>query len=225
MGFINDNKKIYQREEFKGHNPGIYPYKITIFLFFVTLLSCTPLLSAEKVQNISTKTAVIFNTLCAKCHEGECSGRLSFDTGSKAASSHIKRYAEDTNLSKGETKEFFILLNYMKKECALLMPDDGKWKHENLSHFALPSHKGYFIPLGILKSGNYRFAIKTKEDIHFRAEVISDHFDHFLDQSVCPDQKELILRFAINESAYIFLRIQSRKPLHIITLEIKKEPL
>lgn len=179
--------------------------------------------STQKVEKSSIKTSVIFNTLCAKCHEGECSGRLSFDTGSKAASSHIKRYAGDINISKGETEEFFSLLNYMKTECALWMPDNGKWEPENLSHFALPSSKGYFIPLGILKEGEYHIEIKLKEDIHFRVEVLSDHFDHFLDKSACPDGKKEKLQFTIDKSVNIFLRIQSRKPLQIVALKVEKD--
>ena len=195
--------------------------RITIFMFFAMLFSPhTPLL-AEEPQNISTKTAVIFNTLCAKCHEGECSGRLSFDTGNQAASSHIKRYTGDTNISKVESKEFFTLLNHMKTKCALLMPDGDKWKQENLSHFALPSSKGYFIPLGLLKSGKYLILIKTKEEIHFRVEVISERFDSFLDATVCPDKKDEVISFALVETVNTFLRIQSRKPLHITAMEIK----
>ncbi len=190
-------------------------FKIANFLILVT----TSLFCAE---NISIKTSVIFNTLCSKCHEGECSGRLSFDTGSKAASNHIKRYAGDTNISKEETKEFFTLLNYMKKECTLLMPDDGKWKPQNLSRFAIPSHKGYFIPLGVLESGSYNLRIETKEDVHFRVEIISNKFDHFLDTSICPDEKEKKLNFKVDEPIKTFLRIRSREPLHVIDLEIKK---
>ena len=191
-------------------------FKIANFLFLITTsLFCT--------QNITLKNAVIFNTLCAKCHEGECSGRLSFDTGSKAASSHIKRYAGDISISKSEIKEFFTLLNYMKKECALLMPEDGKWRPENLSHFSLPSYEGYFIPLGVLKSGSYNLSIETKEDILFRVEILSDQFDHFLDQSTCSDEKEKKLNFKVDEAANIFLRIRSKKPLHITNLAIKKE--
>ena len=197
--------------------------KIINFVFLMTLFYGFPLLSSEKAPNVSTKTAVIFNTLCAKCHEGECSGRLSFDTGSKAANSHIKRYAGDINVSEGEAKEFFSLLNYMKKECALLMPDNGKWKPENLSHFALPSHDSYFIPLGDLKIGQYRLNIEIKEETLFRVEVLSDHLEPYLDQSVCPDRNERPLRFTIDESINAFLRIRSRKPLHIIALEIKKD--
>lgn len=195
--------------------------RITIFMFFATLFSPLALSTAEEPQNISTKTAVIFNTLCAKCHEGECSGRLSFDTGSQAASSHIKRYAGDATISKAESKEFFTLLNHMKTKCALLMPDGDIWEQENLSHFALPSSKGYFIPLGLLKIGKYRIIIKTKEEIHFRVEVISDHFDSFLDATACPDQKEESLSFTLDDTENTFLRIRSRQPLHITVLEIK----
>ena len=199
--------------------------KVANFLFLITLFFVFPFsLSAdEKIENISTKTAVVFNTLCARCHEGECSGRLSFDIGSEAANSHIKRYAGDINVSKGETKDFFTLLNYMKKECALLMPDNGKWEPDNLSHFALPSHDSYFIPLGVMKSGDYRLNIEIKEGVLFRVEVISDHFDPFLDQSVCPDEKGQNLEFAIGEPINAFLRIRSRKPLHIITLDISRD--
>jgi hypothetical protein len=189
-----------------------------IFFTFPSDLS-----SEEKVQNISTKTAVIFNTLCAKCHEGECSGRLSFNSDGQAASSHIKRYAEEKNLSKGETKEFFTLLEYMKKECTLWMPDKGQWKPENLLHFALPSQHGYFIPLGILKHGKYRLHLETKEDIRFRIEVISSHFDPLLDRSVISGGKDQRLLFYIDTPVTAFLRIRSRQPLHITVLKIEKE--
>jgi len=199
--------------------------RVTKYLWVYMLIATFPLhlLSAPKVEDSSIKTSVIFNTLCAKCHEGECSGRLSFDTGSQVASSHIKRYAGDTNISKGETEEFFSLLNYMKTECALWMPDNGKWKPENLSHFALPSSKGYFIPLGILKEGKYHIEMKLKDDIHYRVEVLSDHFEHFLDISACPDGENQILQFTIKKEINTFLRIQSRKPLYIIDLNVKKD--
>ncbi len=166
---------------------------------------------------------MIFNTLCAKCHEGECSGRLSFDTGSTAATSHIKRYTGDQKISKGEIKEFFTLLNYMKTECALWMPDNGTWRVQNLSHFALPSTKGYFIPLGILREGAYHIEIKTKDDVHFRVEVLSAKFEHFLDRSVCPDESKERLQFTVDKRVNTFLRIQSRQALQIIDLKVEKE--
>ena len=198
--------------------------KILNFLVITSIFFVFPpyLSSDEKVQDISTKTAVIFNTLCAKCHEGECSGRLSFDSDSQAASSHIKRYAEEKNLSKGDTKEFFTLLEHMKKECALWMPDNGSWEPENLLHFALPSQHGYFIPLGILKHGKYRLHIETKEDIRFRVEVISNHFDHYFDRSIISGGKEQRILFNIDAPVTAFLRIRSRQSLHITALKIEK---
>jgi len=199
--------------------------KMSKYLWLAILFITFPLhlSSAQKVEKSSIKTSVIFNTLCAKCHEGECSGRLSFTMGAKAASNHIKRYAGDANISKGETEEFFSLLNYMKTECTLWMPDNGKWEPENLSHFALPSSKGYFIPLGVLKEGKYHLEIKLKDDIHFRVEVLSDHFEHYLDISACPDGKKETFQFTINKSVNTFLRIQSRIPLQITDLNIKKD--
>ena len=181
------------------------------------------LLADQKMENITMKTAVIFNTLCSKCHEGECSGRLSFDTGSQAASSHIKRYTADVNLSKSEIESFFSLLNYMKTECALWMPNSEKYNTGDLSRFVLPSFKGYFIPLGVLRQGEYHIDMKMKEDIHFKIEIISDHFDHLLNISVCPDRKKDILKFTTDNDVNLFLRIKSRQPLHIIDLELKKD--
>ncbi|RRS29828.1 MAG: hypothetical protein P794_10070 [Epsilonproteobacteria bacterium (ex Lamellibrachia satsuma)] len=193
-------------------------YILTCFLTFPLYLS-----SAPKVENSSIKTAVIFNTLCAKCHEGECSGRLSFDTGSKVAGNHIKHYAGDINISKEEIKEFFTLLNHMKTECIVWMPDAGKRNMKKLSLFALPSGKGYFVPLGSLQKGKYSLEIKLKEDIHFRIEVLSDKFEHFLDISACPNCEKEPLQFTIDRPANTFLRIRSRKTFQIIDLNVKKD--
>jgi hypothetical protein len=84
------------------------------------------------------------------------------------------------------------------------------------------SYEGYFIPLGNLKHGKYHLNIKIKEKIHYRVEVLSNHFDPFVDRSVCPDRKENI-HFTIDEPVNVFLRIRSKEPLHVIALEIKKD--
>ncbi len=197
--------------------------KMTKYLWLVILFITFPLhlASSPKVENSSIKTSVIFNTLCAKCHEGECSGRLSFDTGSKTASSHIKRYTGDDTLSKKHIKEFFTLLNHMKKACEIYMPGNEKWQEKDLSHFALPSSKGYFIPLGTLEKGTYRIVIETKEDTHFQLEILSDHFEHFLNRQICPERKDNILQFTVDKAVPAFLRIQSRNPIHIVSMKVK----
>jgi len=41
------------------------------------LLLISPAFAVE--DKAFTESVVIFNTICAKCHEAQCSGRLSFD--------------------------------------------------------------------------------------------------------------------------------------------------
>ncbi len=184
------------------------------------MIITTALCSSDKVADISIKSAVTFNTLCAKCHEGQCSGRLSFDTGSEAASNHIKRYCSDANVSKCEIKEYFALLNYMKKECLLYMPSEAKFNKDNLTLFATTSNKRYFIPLGMLKNGDYSLKLEAKEDIHFKLEIISSQFDSYLNEAFCPEAKGEKFDFSIEENTNYFLRIESKKPLHLKSLKI-----
>lgn len=114
-------------------------------------------------------------------------------------------------------------MNHMKTECIVWMPDNGIRNMKKLSLFALPSGKGYFIPLGSLKKGKYRLEIRSKEDSHFRIEVLSDKFEHFLDISACPNCEKEALQFMVDRSSRTFLRIQSRKSFQIIGLNVKKD--
>lgn len=181
-----------------------------------------PITIAAEAFHTTTRTSVIFNTLCAKCHEGECSGRLSFDTGSKTARRHISHYAGNTNLTVRQMREFCTLLNYMKKKCAIYMPDDGNWKPENLSHFALPSYKGYFIPLGELGKGQYTLDLQMKEASPFRVEILTNRIESLMNRFISGSREKQHFHFSLEKPTTLFVRIRSRVPLHITTLEIKK---
>ncbi len=194
-----------------------------IYFFILKSFLILPLQANEKERSISTRTAVIFNTLCAKCHEGECSGRLTFHNNYKQATSHIQRYAGDLKLSDEEVKDFFALLNHMKKKCSILMPHNEILKHNNFSKFALLSSKGYFIPLGKLQIGKYNLSFKSKEHLSFRIEVISSQLDYYIDEYFCPQTKGYTLSFIVNKETNNFIRIISQKPLHLISLELKKD--
>ena len=200
----------------------MFKKKLIHLLFFMTFFS-TSFSYAGTVQDVSTETSVTFNLLCAKCHEGECSGRLSFNSGSTKATHHIQRYSKNQDLSKSRVMEYFTLLNYMKKECHLWMPMKETFHSRKLSDFALPSYKGYFIPLGLLQSGHYLLHMTSKEKIHFDVEIINSNIDLLLHDTVCPDEKEDSLHFEVEDPAYVFLRIHSRKALHILTLDIKPD--
>lgn len=191
-----------------------------IYIFFI--LAATVLYCADKVEDITLKSCVTFNTLCSKCHEGECSGRLAFNEGSEKSTYHIKRYAENDDISNNEIKEFFTLLNFMKKECLLFMPEDINYNQHKLESFATTTFKEYFIPLGVLKKGNYSISIRTKEDVSFRMELISKHFDSYLDITIYESIKKKEFEFKIGKDTNYFLRIKSKKPLYFDILEINK---
>ncbi len=194
----------------------------TLVIIMFLLIFTIPIFADEELDKISLKSAVIFNTLCSKCHEGQCSGRLTFDTGSEAATNHIKRYCDDTTISTCEVKEYFTLLNYMKKECLLFMPSNIKYDGKNLLSFATSSHQRYFIPLGVLKKGEYKLLISIKEDLHYRVEIISSQFDTYLDRTICPSIKTRELEFSIDEKINYYIRISSKKAIKFESLEIVK---
>lgn len=192
------------------------------FITILFILSTTILHASDRVEEISLKSSITFNTLCSKCHEGQCSGRMTFDIENEIATNHIKRYAESIDISKKEVEEFFTLLNYMKKECLLFMPQSAKYNQNNLATFATSSKRDYFIPLGELKKGSYTLLIKTKEDTPFTMELISNKFDISLDVTVCQSLKKREFELKIDEDRGYFLRINSKKPLYLEQLDIKK---
>ena len=196
--------------------PNILLLKLSVLLFPLVLSA------NEYRETVSIKTSVIFNIRCAKCHEGECSGRLSFDSGDQAARSHIRRYAEENSSSDKEIKAFYALLNHMKKKCTILMPHkDDKNKLKELSRFALSSYKGYFIPLGRLEKGAYTLSIITKEENRYNLEILSEHLNPIVNIAVGAGKKKNI-DFTIEKPIDTFLRIRSRQALHIEKLKIDK---
>ena len=63
----------------------------------VLLLIFFSYLHASENLSIGIETAIKFNTICAKCHEGQCSRRLSFEDNPKVAVSHINRYIPNSS--------------------------------------------------------------------------------------------------------------------------------
>jgi hypothetical protein len=74
---------------------------------------------------IPQSTFVRFNTVCATCHEGECSGRLSFQSGVSAALGHMQRHLG--KVTEIEASDLFGLIKYTKERCAHY-PVSGKYR-------------------------------------------------------------------------------------------------
>ena len=192
--------------------------RIILFLLFFTVLY------AEKNCTISIKTAVKFNTVCAKCHEGECSGRLSFSSGIKAASSHICRYTDIS--SDDEAKEFFTILEHMKIKCSIYFPDSKlkkrkNWSKKDILCYSIPSKKSYFIPLGRLKEDSYSLKIKTENFKPYKIEIISENFEIALDRYISSSSREKVMAYTVTDIDTYYLRITGQKRLDIAAIESK----
>jgi hypothetical protein len=104
-----------------------------------------------------SRTAFVdFNTQCARCHEGECSGRLSFSSGSEAAANHLRRYLG--TVSEGEIQQLYALLRYTKEDCRIYPFQSTaapNWLQgtDDLEAWRNSAQSGYFVPLGEIESG------------------------------------------------------------------------
>lgn len=179
---------------------------------------------APAVDRVSLESAVIFNTSCARCHEGECSQRLSFRLPEDAADSHVRRYGGE--LSKGSVRQLAELLRYMKEDCGFYpfphaMIRDRVWDSDRLDTLRSPSGQAYFLPLGFLQPGLYRLLFKGIDDgCGLTVEVIDSDFD-FVDHEGLRDEGGVqVIVLGIEKASAYFLRIYAQQPISIPRLEI-----
>jgi len=187
----------------------------------ILLLIFSSYLYASENLSISVETAIKFNTICAKCHEGECSGRLTFDDNAKVAFSHINRYIP--NSSEIQATELFTILKHMKTQCVVFFPntylhDKTSWLKKELVQYSLPSKKSYFIPLGLLKKGMHKLRINTNKSQLYTIVIISKNFEIVLDEyrTSCKDINNL--SYKVNDDNEYYLRVEGRNKFIIINI-------
>jgi hypothetical protein len=189
----------------------------------VLLLSVLPVAMAEEGTE-----AVIFNTICAQCHEGECSGRLSFESGRAGAASHIRRYAGATSAEALST--LYAMLRYTKEHCGYppmvaKPPPSGSWDASALAAVGLPNRERYFIPLGSLSAGRHVLRLSVRAPAAVRIDVTSSAFDVALEKCLTlaaePGSR---LEFEVPERAEYFLRVVGREAVPLERLELDPPP-
>lgn len=155
------------------------------------------------------ESVVRFNLDCAHCHEGECSGRLSFALGEEAAAGHIRRYLP--NLADREVRELHQILAYMKQRCAYapLPPASLPLDQAALAAYRDPESGNLFLPLGRLEPGGYRLSLALAEPAAFRIEVLDEDFEHLLDTCIESDRVTETLEVAT--AGALFLRLRSQQ--------------
>lgn len=189
---------------------------------FLALLSVPPLVSAEGSPTV--ESTVLFNTACSRCHEGECSGRMSFQLPREEADQHIRRHGGA--LPEAQVRELYDLLRYMKEECAfrplpLALVRDGAWGPETLELLRSPTEPTYFLPLGVLGAGSYNVWLqglgpKARPCI----ELIDADFDFIDAIELEGSEAGYGLRFRTERSTDVFLRLKAPGSAPLTRVEI-----
>ncbi len=172
-----------------------------------------------------TGSVVVFNTVCAKCHEAECSGRLSFDKDFEASAGHILRHYAEASGDKELQKELFAILNYMKEKCAYYpmsfpIPVHRIWNSGLLDRMVTARKKNYFIPVGSFTPGSYGLELLLAKEAKITVHLVSDTFDLVIEDCYESSGKRIVIPFTIEEPGKYYLRIYPRQPVRMVRLTI-----
>ena len=194
-----------------------------IFGLVGLLLLISPSFAEE--DKAFTESVVIFNTICAKCHEAQCSGRLSFDEAFETSANHILRYYAQASEKRWLQKELFDILNYMKRKCAyypmqVTVPLTRDWGSEILDRFTTLMERNYFIPVGNFTPGHYRIELELDKDVKVTAHLISEEFEMVVEDCYLPSDRRISIPFLIEEPGNYYFRMYPREPVSITRLAI-----
>lgn len=212
-------RAMFRRRECRRR---VSPLRLSAYLLLAYGLAGAPVAEAA-AGNIPVATAVRFNTTCAKCHEGQCSGRMSLNLGHQAAGSHIRRYAGD--ISPKVERDFYALLEDMKQACRYYplpvdVPKDRRWGAGLLQALRNPTENAYFVPLGSLPAGRYRAVLRFEGEAELCAQVISGTFE-IIDRPGLRTGKDTVdFVFVAEREGAHYLRVQTAKPAVLVGLEI-----
>ena len=175
-----------------------------------------------------TESVVIFNTICAKCHEAQCSGRLSFDDAFERSRNHILRHYSQASEKQWLQKELFDILHYMKEKCAYYpiqspIPLNRIWGEDILEKFTTFMARNYFIPVGNFSPGAYRIELELERDVKVTAHLISEKFEMAVDDCYQSSDRRINIPVLIEEPGDYYLRMYPRETVKLIRLKITPE--
>lgn len=192
--------------------------------FAVPALLLLCLAAAAPGNAAETAATLRFATACAICHEGECSGRLSFARRPQAAAAHIRQYAgpvDDTLATR-----LYAALEQMKSACRyaeLPLADLARAHADNaLAPYRDPWSGGYFFALGPLREGEYRLHGEVNGESAVRIELIDDTFEPLTDACVDSHAGRFAITLQVSQRRPLYLRLRPRdkRPLQRLQLTI-----
>jgi len=171
------------------------------------------------------ESVIIFNTICAKCHEAQCSGRLTFGDAYEASVSHIIRHYGKASEKEWLQKELFSILNHMKEKCAFYpmsvpVPAQRIWNNEILEKMTTLLERNYFIPIGPFTAGQYKLELQLAEETKLTVHLVSETFDMVIEDCYLTSDQRLVIPFSIEEPGNYYVRVYPRKPVQITDLAI-----
>ena len=172
-----------------------------------------------------TESVVIFNTVCAKCHEGECSGRLSFENTHEPAVNHILRHYRAAGEKRWLQGELFVILAHMKDKCAYYpmqapIPPNRVWGGDRLDRMRIMPEGSYFVPLGPLPPGDYRLGLAFERDVKATIQLVSGQFEMVVEEYLASRDSHLDIPFAIEAQGNYYFRMYPREAARITGLSI-----
>lgn len=173
----------------------------------------------------SSQHWALFNTVCARCHEAQCSGRLSLGSGDAQSRAHVERYAG--RLSDELHQQLVTYLQHMKEFCGftaipLAFEPRAAWSEEQLTDFRTPNGEAYFVPLGELAAGRHRVQARLA-GAEWSAQVVADGFDALAEARSCGAGDEFSLEFHAGEGMH-YLRVLGRGALQLQELRLAAVP-
>ena len=175
-------------------------------------------------DDLPIESVVAFNTQCARCHEGECSGRMSFQLAEGATDEHVRRYGGDMSME--TVRDLGALLSYMKERCAffplpLSLGADHSWGRDILDRLRGPDGTAYFMPLGSMEPNSYLLRISGLDvGVRACAELVAADFDLVSHEGLAPDGEHQVLRFLVQVPGELFLRIRAQAPFNLTRVDL-----
>lgn len=148
--------------------------------FTALLLLLGPAASETRAEAGSACSSLaVFGTTCARCHEAECSGRLTFDDLARA-SAHVERYTGP--LPDERVAELIGLLRVTKEQCrvdaeATASCGGSPWDAARLRDVHVAAERAWFVPLGTAPGGAQRVRLRFDRDVGVHLRISTARFD------------------------------------------------
>jgi hypothetical protein len=169
------------------------------------------------------QSLAVFDAACARCHEAECSGRLTFADPSRARD-HVLRYAGAG--ADARVVELIELLRVTKEECridpaAALRCGGPPWDAAQLRRVHVGSERAWFVPLGAAAAGPQRVVLRFDRDVGASLRISTLHFEVLHESAGRTRERALEIPFSAPDADLLFLRLRADAVAELLDLRVE----